>query len=72
MVCGKFHICNDLVLDQNVNNNAYSTPLHNEALYVDRKMVFLIREKTIKDPRKENGQIVSIMFRVMLMFHTKM
>ena len=29
------------VLDQNVNDNAYSTPLLHEALYVDHKMVML-------------------------------
>ena len=37
MVCREFHMCHDLFLDQNENDNAYSTPLRNEALYVDRK-----------------------------------
>ena len=41
MVCGKLNICHDLVLDKNVNNNAYSTPLLHEALDVDHKMVML-------------------------------
>ena len=26
VVCRNLHICHDLVLDQNVNDNAYSTP----------------------------------------------
>ena len=39
--CGESHICHDLVLDQNVNDNAYSTPLLHEALDVDHKMVIL-------------------------------
>ena len=41
MVCGKLHICYDLVLDQAVNDDAYSNPLLHEALYVDNKMVML-------------------------------
>ena len=36
------------------------------------KIVFLIRSKTINDSRKENGQTDSIMFRIMLIFHTNM
>ena len=39
---GKLHICHDLVLDQNLNDNAYSIPLLREALYVDHKMVMLV------------------------------
>ena len=42
MVCGKFHICHDLDLDQNVNDNAYPTPLRHEALDVSHKMVMLV------------------------------
>ena len=41
MVCGELHICHDLVLDKNLNYNAYSTPLLHEALDVDHKMVIL-------------------------------
>ena len=41
MECGELHICHDLVLDQNLNDNAYSTPLRYEALDVDHKMVML-------------------------------
>ena len=41
MLCGEFHIFRDLVLDQNVNDNAYSNPLRREALDVDHKMVIL-------------------------------
>ena len=41
MVCGELHICHDLVLDQNVNDNAYSTPFIHEALDVRHKMVIL-------------------------------
>ena len=41
MVCGKLHIFHDLVLYQNVNDNAYSTPLLHEALDVYHKMVIL-------------------------------
>ena len=37
MVCGKLHICHDLFLDQNVNNNAYSTPLIHELLDLNQK-----------------------------------
>ena len=39
MVYGESHICHDIVLDQTVNDNAYSTPLLHEALDVDHKMV---------------------------------
>ena len=42
MVCGKLHICHEIVLDQHVDGNAYSTPLLHEALYVDHKMVMLV------------------------------
>ena len=41
MVCGKLHICHDLVLDKNVNNNSYSNPLLHEALDVGQQMVIL-------------------------------
>ena len=41
MVCGKLHICHDLVLDKKLNGNAYSTPLIHEALDVDHKMAML-------------------------------
>ena len=41
VVCGKLHICHDLVLDENVNDNAYPTPLLHEALDVDHKIVIL-------------------------------
>ena len=42
MVCGKFHIYHDLILDQTVNDNAYSTPLIHEALDVNHKMLMLV------------------------------
>ena len=35
-------------------------------------MVSLIKENTEKDSVKENGQIESIMFSIMMIFHTKM
>ena len=41
MVCGELHTCHDLVLDQTVNYNAYSTTLLNAALDVDHKIVML-------------------------------
>ena len=41
MVCGELHICRDLVLYQNVNDNSYSTPLLHKALDVDHEMVML-------------------------------
>ena len=41
MVYGKFHIQHCLVLDQNANDNAYSTPLRYEVWNVDHKMVIL-------------------------------
>ena len=42
MVCGQLHIFHDLFLYQNINDNAYSTPLLHEALDVDQKMAMLI------------------------------
>ena len=41
MEFSELHICHDLVLDQNVNDNAYSNPLIYEDLDVDHKMVML-------------------------------
>ena len=41
MVYGKFHICHDLDLDQNVYDNAYPTLLLHDALDVNHKMVML-------------------------------
>ena len=41
MVCVELHIRHDLDLDQNVNDNSYSTPLIHEALDVNHKMVTL-------------------------------
>ena len=41
MVCGEFHICHDLDLDQTVNFSAYPTPLLHEALDLNHKMVML-------------------------------
>ena len=41
MVYGELHILQFLDLDQNVNDNAYSTPLLHDALYVEHKMVML-------------------------------
>ena len=41
MVYGELYILPFLVLDQNVNDNAYSTPLRHEVLYVDQKMIIL-------------------------------
>ena len=42
MVCGELHICHDLILDQNVNDNAYSSFLRHEALDVDHKILILV------------------------------
>ena len=42
MLCGEFHIYHDLVLDQNVNDNAYSPPLLHDALEMEQKMVILV------------------------------
>ena len=39
MLCGKFQIWHDLVLDQTVDDNAYSTPFLHEALDVNHQMV---------------------------------
>ena len=39
MVYGEFHIYPYLVLDQNANGNAYSTPLRNKVWNVDHKMI---------------------------------
>ena len=41
IVCGEFHICHDLVLDQNANDNAYSTPCLHKALDMNHKMVMM-------------------------------
>ena len=41
MVYGEFHIYPYLVLDQNANDNAYSTPLSHEIWNVDHKMIIL-------------------------------
>ena len=41
MEYSKLHIFRDLVLDQNINDNAYSTPFLHEALYVDQKMIIM-------------------------------
>ena len=41
MECNESHICHDIFLDQNVNDNAYSTPLIHENLDVDHKMLIL-------------------------------
>ena len=41
MVCGQFHICHDLALYQNVNDNYYSTPLLHEVLDVEHKMAMM-------------------------------
>ena len=38
---GELHIWHDLVLDQNVDDNDYSTPLLHEDFDVDHKMVML-------------------------------
>ena len=42
MVCGKLQIYHDLVLDQNVNDIAYSTPLLHGDLDVNQKMAMLV------------------------------
>ena len=42
MVCGELHIFHDLDLDQNLYDNAYSTPLLHEALDGNHKMVILV------------------------------
>ena len=41
MVYGELHIHHYLVLDQNANDNAYSTPLRNEFWNVDHKELML-------------------------------
>ena len=41
MVYKKLHIHHYLVLDQNANDNAYTTPLHNEVWNVNHKMVMI-------------------------------
>ena len=41
MVCGEWHTCHDLVLDQNVNDNSYSTPLIHKVLDTNHKMIIL-------------------------------
>ena len=40
--CREFHICHDLVLYQNVNDNSFSSPLFHEALDVDHKILILV------------------------------
>ena len=42
MACSKLHICHDLYLDQNANDNAYQTPLLHEALDVNNRMVMFV------------------------------
>ena len=42
MVCGELHICHELDLYQNVNDNAYPTPFIHEALDMNHKMVMLV------------------------------
>ena len=42
MECVKLHIFHDLVLDQNVNDNSYSTPFRHEDLDVDHKILILV------------------------------
>ena len=41
MVNGKLHIHHYLVLDQNANDNSFSTPLRHEVWNVDHKMVIM-------------------------------
>ena len=41
MVCRKLHICHDLDLDQNVNDNSYPSPLLRDAFDTNHKMVML-------------------------------
>ena len=41
MLCGELHIFHDLVLDKNVNANAYLTLFLHEALDVEHKMLIL-------------------------------
>ena len=41
MVCGELHICYDLDLDQNLNDNAYPNPFLHEDLGVNHKMLML-------------------------------
>ena len=38
-VFGELHICHDLVLNQNINDDAYLTPLQHKALDVDQNNV---------------------------------
>ena len=42
MVYGKLHIRHDLFLDQNVNDNAYSTPYCHKDFDLDHKMIMLV------------------------------
>ena len=41
MLYGKLNIYHDLVLDQNINDNVYSTPLYHEFWNVDHKITML-------------------------------
>ena len=41
MLCRKLRICHDLYLYQNLNYNAYSTPLRHEDLDMYHKMVIM-------------------------------
>ena len=41
MVCRELHNLNDLVLDQNLNDNTYSTPVPHEAFDVDHKLLII-------------------------------
>ena len=42
MECGESNICHDLGLDQNIDDNAYSTSFIYEDLDVDHKMVMMV------------------------------
>ena len=41
MIYGEFHRQHYLVLDQNENDNTYSTPLRHEVWNVDQKMIIM-------------------------------
>ena len=54
------------------NDVSLSKKFQNIFLRIIVNMESLIRENTEKEPVKENEQTESIMFRIMLMLHTKM
>ena len=54
-----------------INDVSLVKELQNICLRIIGNMESLISKNTEKEPVKENGQTDSIMFSIMLMFHTK-